>query len=230
MIKLIECMRTFQGEGPDSGRAMLLLRFKHCNNNCFFCDTSVQMRISQEGSYTIQQLQEYLDDFRCGVLITGGEPTFTYQYNATIKLLQELIYPVANVETNGFKLWELLQTKLFDHRPVKFIYSPKIFSANNLVRARDLTLLLLGHPQVYFKIPYWEDTFVDKYCAWLADLISTREKDGECNPHAYDNKIYLMPLGSKAEDQKQNSAEVMDACEKYKFNFTGRLHTMYEFI
>ena len=224
-IKLIECMRTFQGEGPDSGRAMILARFKTCNNNCFFCDTAVQMRIAQEGQFTIPQIQGYLDDYRCGLLITGGEPTFSYHYLDTISLLSNLKYSIANVETNGYNLLKILDSKLFLNRPVKFIYSPKIFDEDTEHNAINLTEAILGHPQVYIKIPFMQTHPVLQYCEWLSDKISMTNGYGEL-----DDKVWLMPIGSKAEDQKMNSSAVMDACENFKFNFTGRIHTMYEFI
>ena len=52
-IKLIENFLSFQGEGPDSGRIMMILRFKRCNRveagtPCYYCDTRVKMRISMQ--------------------------------------------------------------------------------------------------------------------------------------------------------------------------------------
>lgn len=230
MIKLIECFRTYQGEGPDSGRAMLLLRFKTCNLKCHFCDTAVKMRISQEGTYTIPQLQSKINEYRCGLLITGGEPTFTPHYNETITLLENLEYKVANVETNGHQLEKLLMTKQFINRPVKFIYSPKIFNTKSERDAITLTNTILDHPQVYIKIPFENTGCVNSYCRWLVDEISDREKRNLIDEHLLDNKVWMMPLGDNELDQKTNSADVMDSCEEYKFNFTGRLHTMYNFI
>ena len=45
-INLIENFVSWQGEGPDSGQAMIILRFKNCNLNCPWCDTKVKMRKS----------------------------------------------------------------------------------------------------------------------------------------------------------------------------------------
>lgn len=230
MIKLIECFKTWQGEGPDAGRSVLLLRFKNCNQNCYFCDTSVKMRISEEGTYTIPQLQSNLNKFRCGLLITGGEPTFTPHYNDTLTLLENLEYEVANVETNGHKLLKILETERFIKRPVKFIYSPKIFNGSSEYEAVTLTNTILDHPQVYIKIPYMKNGYVDNYCRWLSKEIEEREEGGICGQHEFDNKVWLMALGSTEINQKTNSADVMDACELYKFNFSGRLHIMYDFI
>ena len=43
-VKLIENFQSYQGEGPDMGQAMIILRFKTCNLKCVWCDTSVKMR------------------------------------------------------------------------------------------------------------------------------------------------------------------------------------------
>jgi len=230
MIKLIECFRTFQGEGPDSGRAMLLLRFKYCNQNCYFCDTSVKMRISQEGTYTIPQIQSKLNEYRCGLLITGGEPTFSPHYNNTIILLENLRYGVANVETNGHQLKKMLAHKDWTTEPVKFIYSPKIFCEKSLYKEMGLTKDILSHKNVYIKIPYLKTDYVDRYCNWLRKEIIDMENSGKCFEQEFDNRVWLLPLGDNYESQKRNSSDVMDACEKYCFNFTGRSHIMYDFI
>ena len=60
-VNLVEAGITWQGEGPNSGRTMLLTRFKECSRNgardnpqpCPFCDTQIKMRTSIEASYTV---------------------------------------------------------------------------------------------------------------------------------------------------------------------------------
>ena len=51
-VRLIENFCSFQGEGPDVGRTMVILRFKTCNLNCPWCDTKVKMRASNEATYS----------------------------------------------------------------------------------------------------------------------------------------------------------------------------------
>ncbi len=225
-IKLIECFRTFQGEGPDAGRAMLLVRFKHCDHKCHFCDTQVKMRISEECLYSLAALQNALDEYRCGLLITGGEPTFKPHYEDTKDMLTKLNYRVANVETNGSQLFWLLKERDWTQTPVKFIYSPKIFDETSCYNAKTKTIEVIDHPNVYIKIPYMNNPAVNEYCKFLSDEIRGRVvEQGE-----YDDKVWLMPIGADLMDQEEASADVMEACEKYKFNFSGRLHIMYNFI
>jgi organic radical activating enzyme len=229
-IKLIECFRTFQGEGPDSGRAMLLLRFKYCDQNCSFCDTKVKMRISEEGEHTQNALQMQLDSYRLGLMITGGEPTFEKHYRDTMTLLSNLRYTVANVETNGCQLEKMLKERDWTTTPVKFIYSPKIFDEKSGYKAITLTNTILDHPNVYIKVPYMKNGHVDTYCKWVAKEISERETYNISKMHEFNHKVWLMPIGSELMEQEESSADVMDACEEYRFNFSGRTHIMYNFI
>jgi organic radical activating enzyme len=182
------------------------------------------MRITQEGRFTLDDLQKALDDFRCGLLITGGEPTYSYHYEHALIMLKGLKYPVANVETNGFQLLKLLNSDHCINRPVKFIYSPKIFDEKTCYQSKQLTDKILDHRQVYIKVPYTRTEPVIQYCKWLSQEIEKRKN------REYDNKVWLMPIGKNEAEQKENSAGVMDACEILKFNFTGRLHTMYNYI
>jgi len=229
-IKLIESFRTFQGEGPDTGRAMLLLRFKYCDQKCSFCDTRVKMRISEEGEHSLEALQMQLDTYRLGLMITGGEPTFERHYRDTMTLLGNLRYTVANVETNGCQLEKMLKERDWTKTPVKFIYSPKTFCEKSLYNAITLTNSILDHPNVYIKVPYMKNGFVDKYCEWLVKERAERETYNIALMNTMNDKVWLMPVGSELMEQEESSVDVMDACEEYRFNFSGRAHIMYNFL
>ena len=60
-VKLIENFVSWQGEGPDSGQAMIILRFKSCNLRCPWCDTAVKMRISAEAPHSLSDIQKTED-------------------------------------------------------------------------------------------------------------------------------------------------------------------------
>jgi len=233
-VKLIECFQTYQGEGPDSGRRMLLVRFKNCTKNCDFCDTQVNMRINMEGIYTLDSLQERLDSDRLGLLITGGEPTHPKHFQDTMKLLGQLNYPVVNVETNGHNIELMIESVnnwgSHGHNRIKFIYSPKIFGEKDRYEATSLTNRLLKQKNVYIKYPFYNTAYDHEYCRLLRQEISDRERIGVESKGFADDRVWLMPIGANESEQKINSAPVMDACEKYKFNFSGRMHTIYDFL
>lgn len=222
-VKLIENIVTFQGEGPDAGKRMLLLRVKNCNRKCRWCDTKVKMRILQEGLYSLDSLQETIDREKCGVMITGGEPTFGPHIEDTIKILDKLDYPLANVETNGYNLRRLLSGSFISatEKPVKFIVSPKIYNENELDSERENLTSLLKHSNVFVKYVIGEDPFL----GFLDFLVDRRFFSCDIR-----ERVYLMPRGETRVEQLRNAPEVFELAEKYKMNFSGRQHIMYEFI
>lgn len=218
-VKLIECFRTWQGEGIDSGIPMLLCRFKYCNKSCSFCDTLVKMRISKEAEYKLTDLQEEIDKNRLGLMITGGEPTLDRHFNETLCMLNLLNYEVANVESNGYKLG-MLDFLVRDEQPVKFIYSPKIFSEQDLKEEIERTKDLLPRERVYLKIVYENNELINNYLRFLQGLVEQNKT----------SKVWLMPEGITRSDLIRNSSIVFDACEKYHFNFSSRDHVIYGFM
>ena len=219
-VKLIECFRSFQGEGPDSGRTMYILRFKNCNLRCPWCDTQVKMRISAEAPYKIEYLQDLITRDRAGILVTGGEPTVPKHFEEALWLLNLLNYPIANVESNGFNLLELVQ-QTAGSKPVKFMYSPKIFTFTDLKQVIKTSEPLLDHHNVYFKIVFEDSDHIKAYCEWLHRSTEGRRAA---------ERIWLMPEGVTRADLIRNSEKVFDACEKYKFNFSSRNHLIYGFV
>jgi 7-carboxy-7-deazaguanine synthase len=215
-VKLIEFFRSFQGEGVDRGRSMIILRFKYCNKNCSFCDTNVKMRISQEGIYNLKDIQKTIDKYKCGILVTGGEPTIKKHFDECLLLLNELNYPIANVETNGYNLLKLIP--LVDpEKLINYSYSPKIFNETDLENEMNVTKKLIKYPNVYFKVVYENREDVLYYLDWLSKL-------------NVNQRTYLMIEGTTRVDLIRNSGAVFDACEEYKFNFSSRDHIIYGFI
>jgi len=215
-VKLIEFFRSFQGEGVDRGRSMIILRFKYCNKHCSFCDTSVKMRISQEGIYNLDDIQKTIDKYKCGILITGGEPTIKKHFGEALLLLNKLNYPIANVETNGYDLLKLIP--LADPlKNINYSYSPKMFTEKELEHEMEVTKKLIKYPNVYFKVVYENREDVLYYLDWLSKL-------------NVNQRVYLMIEGTTRVDLIKNSGAVFDACEKYKFNFSSRDHIIYGFI
>ncbi len=215
-VKLIEFFRSFQGEGVDRGRSMIILRFKYCNKNCSFCDTSVKMRISQEGIYNLEDIQKTIDKYKCGILVTGGEPTIKKHFDETLLLLNKLNYPIANVETNGYDLLRLIP--LSDpEKLINYSYSPKIFTSKDLDDEMKITEKLIKHRNVYFKVVYEDRSLVKAYLGFLGGF-------------DINQRVYLMIEGVTRADLIRNSGVVFDACENYKFNFSSRDHIIYGFI
>jgi len=218
-VRLIENFASWQGEGPDSGQAMLILRFKSCNLKCSWCDTSVKMRISAESPHKLSDIQDSINKNRAGILVTGGEPTVPRHFDEAVTLLNALEYPVANVESNGFQLEELIQETQFN-KNIHFMYSPKIFTAEDVDAAVKKTKALLSYPDLFIKIVYEDRVSVKSYLDWLTSVITMDLA----------NRVWLMPEGVTRADLIRNSESVFDACEKYRFNFSSRSHLIFGFV
>lgn len=218
-VTLIENFCSYQGEGPDSGQAMIILRFKTCNRKCSWCDTAVKMRISAEAPYKLSDIQKTIYETRSGILVTGGEPTVPKHIDEAALLLNELEYPIANVETNGFDLLGL-HDRVYSQRNVHYMYSPKIFNSQDLETAIELTNRILNYDDIFIKVVYEEDSLVQNYLEYLTSMIEPYQS----------NKVWLMPEGVTRPDLIKNSEKVFDACEKYRFNFSSRNHIIFGFV
>lgn len=112
-----EIFYTLQGEGAQSGRSAIFLRFSGCNlwsgreedrqkAICKFCDTDFWGTDGQNGGkYSAKELVEKVSDLwpenttHRYIVCTGGEPLLQLD-DALIKVLHEHDFEIA-VETNG---------------------------------------------------------------------------------------------------------------------------------
>ena len=225
-VRLIENFLSWQGEGPDTGKLMLILRFKRCNRCCPWCDTQVKMRISNEAEYPLRDIQTIVDEHNCGLMITGGEPTFGHNFNQTVSLINEINAPFYNVETNGFDLLKLIG-KVHPDKNVRFMLSPKIFTVSKVGDEKDddfyfyvgLTKKVIKNDNVFIKLACEDRPLVHDYLNFLKEI-------------KFPNlRVFLMPQGKTREEllSKPNAAIVTDLAEKYDFCISGRMHIVSDF-
>jgi organic radical activating enzyme len=216
---LIENFASWQGEGPDSGRIMIILRFKTCNLRCPWCDTSVKMRVSAEAPHRLSDIQKNINQRKAGILVTGGEPTVPKHFDEAVSLLNDLKYPVANVESNGFRLYEFIQ-EVDPLKPVKFMYSPKIFNTDDFKIAKQTAERIIGHNNVYLKIVWDGNAHTKAFLAWLTS------QDDLLTQH----RIWVMPQGVTRAELIKNAEETFDICEEFRMCFSSRSHLIFGFV
>lgn len=227
-LRLIENMVTWQGEGPNTGKRVILLRFKKCDrvenkNPCPYCDTLVKMRISAEAEYSLKDIQNEIVDKNCGILLTGGEPTHLINFDETLKILY-LNFSFIDIETNGYNLIYLIKqiNNLNISKNINYIYSPKFFNDKELqetIEKSKKLIDLMYNNKIYFKI------VVDKENELLLKYLEFLSQNKGIN-----SNVYLMPKGKDKEEIMKNAPFVFDECEYYNFCFSGRQHIMYDFI
>ncbi len=228
-VRLIECMNfTWQAEGDDSGKKMLLTRFKYCNrahgyleNNglhaCKFCDTITKMKIQSESEYYIKDLQMMIEENNLGLMISGGEPGFGLNLQSTINLVNLTKSYLYNIETNGCNLEKLIDG-INKNKNVKYSLSPKIFDENDYIFYVDLIEKIKVNEKVIIKLVYEGTEFNNRFLNFLEECMFNN------------NRIFLMPEGKTKEELIMNSPKVFDVAEKYKTNFSSRDHIIYGFI
>lgn len=95
-----EIFYSIQGEGIQTGRPAVFVRFSRCNLACSWCDTD----FSAATRYSLTELRDAIDALwptRSGglVILTGGEPSLQVD-DALIQVLRSRNHEIA-IETNG---------------------------------------------------------------------------------------------------------------------------------
>ena len=95
--ELVEIFKSLQGEGRNSGRQVVFVRFAGCNLACPWCDTEVGKRFT----LSLEELRREIGSYGVkSVILTGGEPTFREGMDELVGALKADGYWIA-VETNG---------------------------------------------------------------------------------------------------------------------------------
>ncbi len=95
--KLVEIFESLQGEGRNTGRPCVFVRFAGCNLACPWCDTDIDARFSM----TLEELLKEIVTYKAKtVVLTGGEPTLLDGAPELVATLKKLGYYIA-VETNA---------------------------------------------------------------------------------------------------------------------------------
>lgn len=148
MKKINEIFYSLQGEGLNTGKAAVFVRFSGCNLQCPFCDTKHGDGKKMSDLEIIDQITQYPSRL---VVLTGGEPTI-YADDAFIEKLHQKGRKVA-IETNGtnivsskvdfitlspkFEFVENAKLRQFDCDELKVIFnSANKMDAYNVIKAK----------------------------------------------------------------------------------------------
>lgn len=216
-VNIIEAIITWQAEGVNTGERVLILRFKNCSRKCVWCDTALKMRNSIEMQLSFKEIQRIVSEEKCGIILTGGEPTFNDNLESSIKVINEIDCKLFNVETNGHDLIGLIE-KVNPDKNVHYSLSPKLFTSEDYRLYLDIVEKIKDNPRVFIKLVYEDRPIIENFLIHLRDI-------------NFDNRrVFLMPEGATKDEIIRHSGMVFDAAEKYKFNFSSREHIIYGFI
>ena len=97
MYPLVEIFESLQGEGRNTGRPCVFVRFAGCNFSCPWCDTAVKAAFT----LSLDDLIAEIKNFKAkSVVLTGGEPTLIEAMPELVARLKKEDCWIA-VETNG---------------------------------------------------------------------------------------------------------------------------------
>ena len=96
MKRVNDIFYSLQGEGRNTGRAAIFIRFSGCNLKCPFCDTDFSSYREMTDAEIVNEIAQYPSHF---VVLTGGEPTLQVDA-ALIEALHSHGYEIA-MESNG---------------------------------------------------------------------------------------------------------------------------------
>lgn len=97
MYPLVEIFESLQGEGRNTGRPVVFIRFAGCNLACPWCDTDVAKRFELSLEDLVAEVKAYRAK---SVILTGGEPTIQAGMPELVAALKGAGYWIG-VETNG---------------------------------------------------------------------------------------------------------------------------------
>lgn len=219
---------TVQGEGQLAGFPSVFVRLSGCNLRCSWrnpdgtltkCDTPHSSFSPEKNIQGIKETVDKILSFGCDhVVVTGGEPFLQSHVVDLINILIEKGVHVT-VETNG--------TKYLPSRASLLSISPKLSSSSHdpdfsimheskRINLEALVDMMKNNPyQLKFVINSQQE--ITEVKDLVVALSSMGIKDVAKN-------VWLMPQGISDEQFNDRAQMLFDACKKYGFKYSDRLH------
>ncbi len=208
-LRVSEVFASIQGEGVTAGTPSVFVRLQGCAVGCAWCDTKYSWSPTGGRETTLASLMAEVTAAGCdNVVVTGGEPLEHPAFAPLVAALKQLGRRV-EVETAG--------TRVPPEAPVdQWNVSLKLAHAGvaESTRLRPEAIERLRDLDAWFK-------FV---VATPADLAEVMELQARYRLPS--ERILLMPLGMRRQEQETLMPAVVDWCRDRGFRFSPRLHIL----
>jgi 7-carboxy-7-deazaguanine synthase len=204
-IDIQEIFYSIQGEGINTGRPSLFIRFNYCNLSkvCTFCDTKYSDINRFHYNEIVEQVKSLITP-NILVTISGGESFVQPTLSKLVKQLLSENFEV-QIETNG-TLWNSDITPLVSNEKFSLICSPKTpkIHKNSLLHIK------------YWKYLINEDTIIDEMSGFPFNYDI---------PLRSDKIVFLQPMDENNVDRnKKNVKKTIELCKRYNHRLSLQTH------
>ena len=218
-----ECFKSIQGEGKFMGIPSVFFRTSGCNLRCWFCDTPYTSHTPEVNKFGMEDAVKEILSHNCEhVVITGGEPFIQRQQLKVLcgRLRKHQKY--TTIETNGTIYFDVnanfisISPKLIGSQPRSEQCGKKWQKMHNDRRLNsDALKKFVDRTNYQMKFVVTKDGYEDV-------IKEIQEIQNQFRIPNY--KIYLMPEGTTDLELKSTQQLTIDACLKYNWNYSDRIH------
>lgn len=209
---------VIQGEGPNIGKKMVLVRTFGCPVKCPSCD-SPHTWTDKKSEYSVEEfyklLKKTLKKYKTNhILLTGGEPALYVSFlKQFFEKYNDKIDWTWDIESSAV----LDMSDLYDWQAsIMFNFSPKVGA---LAPERSMPLLALKELPDFYCVKV-----VVSKSTWEQDLENIKKIQEEFKIE--DDKIYCMPKGIDKTTIIRESKWLISKLSKRSYNFSTRLHIL----
>lgn len=218
-MRISEIFYSIQGEGRLLGVPSVFVRTSGCNLRCRWCDTPYTSWQPEGKKWSVKNILSEIEKYPARhVVITGGEPLLAPD-------LEEL---TRRIKGRGMHITVETAATIFKPLAADLIsMSPKLANSTPWRKAQGKFAAMHDQRRLNFAV-------MEKYLAGydyqlkfvvdrLEDLDEVRAVVGQLK-NVDSAKVMLMAQGVKPAELRRKAKWIVDACKRYGYSYTPRLH------